>query len=83
MWCLSAPPFGDLLKTTIINRIKTINKKPYKMIDLFNNPISKTKVRNGIFAYKYANGCININGQKFFDYSIKEAIKIWKSKQKK
>ena len=47
---------------------------------LFDTPISKTKVRNGIFAYKYANGWININGQKFFDYSVKDAIKIWRSK---
>jgi hypothetical protein len=47
---------------------------------LFDMPISKTKVRNGIFAYKYANGCININGEKFFDYSVKDAIKIWRSK---
>jgi len=52
------------------------------MADLFNNPISKTKVRNNIFAYKYSNGCINIAGQKFFDYSIKEAIKLWRSKNK-
>lgn len=50
------------------------------MTDLFNNPISKTKVRNNIFAYKYANGCINIEGQKYFDYSIKEAVKLWRSK---
>jgi hypothetical protein len=48
--------------------------------DLFSTPISKTKVRNGIYAYKYPNGCINISGQKFFDYSIKDAIKIWRSK---
>ena len=47
---------------------------------LFSTPISKTKVRNGIYAYKYPNGCINISGQKFFDYSIKDAIKIWRSK---
>ena len=49
------------------------------MIDLFNTPISKTKVRNGIYVYKYNNGCININGKKFFFYSIKDAIKIWRS----
>jgi len=50
------------------------------MIDLFSTPISKTKVRNGVFAYKYSNGCININGQKFFNYSIKDAVKIWRGK---
>ena len=48
------------------------------MIDLFSTPTSKTKVRNGIFAYKYPNGCINIQGQKYFDYSIKDAIKKWR-----
>ena len=47
---------------------------------LFDTPISKTKVRNGIFAYKYANGWISINGYRFFDYSVKDAIKIWRSK---
>ena len=49
-------------------------------MDLFNIPISKTKVRNGIFAYKYPNGVINIEGQKFMLYSIKDAIKIWRQK---
>ena len=48
------------------------------MSDLFDTPISKTKVRNGIYAYKYRNGTININGKKFIDYSVKEAIKIWR-----
>lgn len=50
------------------------------MQDLFSTPISKTKVRNGIYAYKYLNGCININGEKFFFYSIKDAIKEWRGK---
>jgi hypothetical protein len=51
--------------------------------DLFETPISKTKVRNGVYAYKYRNGCININGMKYFDYSIKDAIKLWREKNKK
>jgi|APGre2960657404_1045060.scaffolds.fasta_scaffold39569_3 hypothetical protein len=50
-----------------------------KNLDLFATPISATKVRNGIFALKYPNGCININGQKYFGYSVKQAIKIWRS----
>jgi len=41
---------------------------------------SKTKVRNGIYAYRYANGWILINGHRFLYYSVKEAIKIWRSK---
>jgi YHS domain-containing protein len=48
------------------------------MTDLFSTPISKTKVRNGVYAYKYPNGCINIDGQKYFFYSIKNAIKLWR-----
>lgn len=51
-------------------------------VDLFSTPISKTKVRNGIFAYKYSNGCINIEGEKYFMYSIKDAIKNWRNKNK-
>ena len=50
------------------------------MQDLFSTPISKTKVRNGIYAYKYPNGVININGEKYIGYSIKDAIRIWRSK---
>jgi hypothetical protein len=50
------------------------------MTDLFSAPISATKVRNGIYAYKYANGTINIDGSKFVGYSVKEAIKIWRAK---
>lgn len=52
------------------------------MQDLFENPISKTKVRNGIFAYKYKNGVINIEGEKYIFYSIKDAIKNWRGKNK-
>lgn len=49
------------------------------MQDLFNTPLSKTKVRKGIFAYKYSNGIINIQGEKYQFYSIKDAIKIWRN----
>jgi len=48
--------------------------------DLFNRPVSQTKVRKNVVAYKYSNGCINIQGEKFFFYSIKDAIKIWRTK---
>lgn len=50
------------------------------MEDLFNTPISATKVRNNVYAYKYPNGVINIEGQKYIGYSIKDAIKKWRSK---
>ena len=52
------------------------------MRDLFSEPISETKVRDGIYAYQYPNGTININGMKFIGYSVREAIKVWKSKNK-
>ena len=50
------------------------------MIDLFSTPISAVKVRKGIYAFRYPNGCINIEGEKYFGYSIKEAIKLWRQK---
>ncbi len=52
-------------------------------MDLFNTPISKTKVRNGVFAYKYNTGLIWIQGERFMFYSMSEAIKIWRSKNPK
>jgi len=48
------------------------------MHDLFTPPTSRTKVRVGIYAYYYPNGCINIAGHKYFGYSIKEAIRIYR-----
>jgi hypothetical protein len=46
--------------------------------DLFANPISSKKVRKNVTAFKYANGCININGMKYFEYSMTEAIQRWR-----
>lgn len=48
------------------------------MSDLFATPISATKVRTNVFAYKYPNGTINIEGTKYFGYTIKDAIRIWR-----
>jgi len=45
------------------------------MLDLFNTPIKSKKVRNGIIAYQYSNGVINIVGQQYVMYSMTEAIK--------
>ena len=50
------------------------------MQDLFETPIASRKVRNGIYAYMYRNGVININGQKYLEYSLTDAIKAWRSK---
>jgi len=50
------------------------------MRDLFETPIRARKVRKNVTAYKYPNGVININGEKYQFYSMNEAIKIWRSK---
>jgi hypothetical protein len=50
---------------------------------MFEPAISKTKVRKGIYAFKYRNGCINIAGEKYFLFSIKDAIKDWRSKNRR
>ena len=48
------------------------------MYDLFEKPIRQRKVRKGIYAYQYRNGVININGTKYLEYSITDAIKAWR-----
>lgn len=48
--------------------------------DLFDTPLASKKVRKGVIAYKYRNGTININGEKYVGYSMTDAIKIWRSK---
>ena len=42
--------------------------------------LAKKKVRIGIYAYKYPNGCINIEGEKYFGYSMTKAISLWRKK---
>jgi len=48
--------------------------------DLFDTPISAIKVRKNVTAYRYRNGVINICGEKFVCYSMKDAIKKWREK---
>ncbi len=50
------------------------------MIYLFETPIERKKVRDGIYAEKYPNGCINIDGQKYFGFSMTDAIKLFRQK---
>jgi len=45
-----------------------------------NTPIKKKKVRNGIFAYQYSNILIEINGMRYYDYSMTEAISRFRKK---
>jgi len=49
------------------------------MRDLFEKPIHSVKVRSGVYAHKYRNGTININGTKFLMHSMTSAIKAWRS----
>lgn len=49
----------------------------------FKTPILTKKVRDGVYAYKYHNGVINICGQKYIDYSMTEAISRWREKNPK
>ena len=48
------------------------------MMDLFATPIKKKKVRNGVMAYQYRNGVVNINGQQYAMYGMTEAIKKYR-----
>jgi hypothetical protein len=45
--------------------------------------LSITKVRDGINAYCYFSGVIEIAGVKYVGYSIKAAIQDWKRKNRK
>ena len=47
-------------------------------VDLFDKPLRSRKVRNNIYAHQYRNGVININGQKYLEYSLSEAIKLFR-----
>lgn len=49
---------------------------------LFDSPISAIKVRKNITAYRYRNGTINIAGQKYLEYTMKEAIYLWRKSNK-
>jgi len=50
------------------------------MNGLFETPKKRVKVRNGIYAYQYRNGVINIEGEKYLLYSLTVAIKAWRHK---
>ena len=49
-----------------------------KTMFLFETPIKEKKVRNGIYAYMYRNGVIQIGKEKYFFYPMNEAIKKWR-----
>lgn len=50
------------------------------IMDMFNPPIRSKKVRDGVVAYVYSNGTINIAGQKYIGWSLTDAIKLFRKK---
>lgn len=51
-------------------------------MDLFDTPIRKAKVNKHVYAYEYRTGVIVIAESKYIGYSMREAIKLWRNKQK-
>ena len=49
-------------------------------MDLFEKPIRSKKVRDRLYAYQYRNGCVNIDGQKYYGFSMTDAIKLYRQK---
>jgi hypothetical protein len=52
-------------------------------VDLFASPIRSGKIRKGVWYHQYSNGNINIMGELYVMYSIKDAVKKWRNKNKK
>jgi len=57
-----------------------MSKKTNPLPDLFATPIRSKQVRNGVMAYQYRNGNININGQLFVMHSMTSAIQTYRKK---
>lgn len=51
-------------------------------MNFFSEAIKQKQVRNGVYAYLYRNGCVNIEGEKYFGFSMTESIKLWRNKNK-
>jgi len=49
-------------------------------MDLFEKPIKSKKVRDGLYAHQYRNGCVNIDGQKYYGFSMTGAIYQYRQK---
>lgn len=63
----------------IRKQIRGINLSDITM-DLFERPIKSTKVRNGLYDHQYRNGCVNIDGQKYYGFSMTDAIKLYRQR---
>ena len=53
-----------------------------KNIDMFATPIRSGTVNKDADWHQYSNGTINIMGQKYIGYPIKEAIRLYRKKVK-
>lgn len=40
--------------------------------------VAEKKVRKNVIAYKFRSGIVEINGMRFFFYSMTQAIKKWR-----
>jgi hypothetical protein len=56
---------------------RLINYKNIVM-DIFSEVLVKRSVRKGVYAYKYSNGVIDINGSRYILYSLTDAIATWR-----
>ena len=52
-------------------------------VDLFDTPLISRKVRVDVYAHKYRNGVINIQGEKYVGWPMADAIRLWREKQRK
>lgn len=50
------------------------------MVGLNDVIISKHRVRAGVYALKLQNGGIQIGEELYLDYSLKDAMKLWRNK---
>ena len=50
---------------------------------MFSAPIKTKLVRSGIYAHQYPNGTININGIKYLEYSMTDAIRMFRKQYPK
>jgi len=52
------------------------------MDSLFSPIVAKRYIRKGVWAYKHRSGVIYIEEQRYFFYSLSDAIRKWRSQNK-
>jgi hypothetical protein len=63
--------------------MKIINTVTADNGGLFDKPLRSGKVRTNVFYHQYRNGTINIEGKKYIQFSIKDAVKHWRKNNPK